>query len=151
MATYAGLTKVGTGAIYNQDFGHFFNLKINLNIATEMAAQTTPAANGYFTIADIIEMANWPARCVPLMGITEVISPSTAAATADIGFAGGQEIEAGFDCDATAGTITGDYYGEGAVAAGFIAGDTIDFEVLTANMADGNYNFFILGLDLLAQ
>ena len=86
-----------------------------------------------------------------LMCITEIVTASTAAATADIGFAGGQELEAGFDCDGTAGTVTFDLYAEGAFAAGFIAGDTIDFEVLTANLADGVYNIFIYGIDLGAQ
>jgi len=148
MATYTGTINVGATEISNLEFHRMFVMKMRLVIATEMAAQTTPAANGYFTIADVIKMATWPARCVPLLLMTEVVTPSTAAATADIGFAGGQELEAGFDCDAAAGTCTTDSCMDAAVASGFIDGDTVDFEVLTANMSDGDYRFYIVGFDM---
>lgn len=149
MTTYTASTHEGSTGIPFHEFRKMFCLEIDLNIATEVAAQVAAGvAITEFSVSDVLTLATWPARCVPLLIITEVVTASTAAATADIGFAGGQELEAGFDCDATAGTITTDTCMDAAVASGFVSGDTIDFEVLTAAMSDGVYKFHIIGVDL---
>ena len=148
MAAYTGM---GDGAteISHGDLKHFFRIKHRLTVATEMAAQTTPAANGYFTANDTIELFRWPANCLPLGLASKIITTCSVAATLDVGVtAGATELEDAIPLSAAAGVGLWKQYADATWHANFIAGTTIYGQFLTANPADGDVWLITLGVDM---
>lgn len=127
--------------------GGWFRLQHALNVTTAIANHATPTANGYFTVADVLQLIDFPAGCCFFWSIFRTVTAgTTAAATCDLGEAGGQEFDAGVALDATAGTVV-----VGIVAAGtednfHSAANTADLEVLTQNLLTGSYVWSICGV-----
>ena len=127
--------------------GGFFRLEHSLVVATAIAAHATPTANGYFTVADVLQLIDFPASCVFLFSIFRtVIAGTTAAATCDLGENGGQEFDAGVALDATAGTVVVGSVSDGNADNFYSAANTADLEVLTQNLLTGSYVWSIVGV-----
>ena len=150
MSTY-DFTK-GAGAVSELDFRRMFCIRVEFAVADIIASNATMTANGYITIADIIQLYDVPAEAVLLVSMAsfKILTAGTASATANIGIAGGSELFSAVALDATAGTIScvaddatwgTDNYG----AYEFESTDTIDFTVAGANLAAGKFLFMCPG------
>ena len=126
--------------------GGFFRLEHSLAVTTAIANHATPTANGYFTIADVLQLIDFPASCVFLFSIFRTVTAGTSSATADLGEAGGQEFDAGVALDATAGTVVVGSVGDSSADDFYSAANTADLEVLSANLAAGSYVWSIVGI-----
>lgn len=134
------------------DFGKFFLARIPIVVSEIIASDTTLAANGYITIADIIQLWDVPAGAVllPGLGSLKIVVAGTASATGDVGIAGSTEIFNAAALDSTAGTIHvvaddaswgTDNYG----SYSFATTDTIDFVPRAANLAAGSFLLLLPG------
>jgi hypothetical protein len=123
---------------------------IYLDVATIIATDTTMTANAYIAIDDVIQVMNWPKYYVPTHSYWETVTAGTASATGDLGLAGGQEIDAGVAMDATAGTVVAASVPDANIDDVHAGGDTLDWEILTANLATGTYRWH-LGFHYLRQ
>lgn len=122
-------------------------LSIELDFAAIIAANAALTAQTNIAANDILQILNWPARLLPLNCLTEVVTATTGAATADLGIAGGQEIEAAIDLDATAGSVVLQAVTDTTLFAG---GDTLDLEILTASIDDGKLRIHIQCMECFA-
>lgn len=115
-------------------------LSIELDFAAIIAANAALTTQTNIAVDDVIQIFNWPARLQPINCLTEVVTATTAAATADLGKAGGQEIEAAIDLDATAGSLVL----QAVTDTSFFTGaDTLDLEILGAAVSDGKLRIHI--------
>lgn len=147
MATYD--CTVGSAAIPWEKLanGGFFRLETPVVVATELAKHATPTANGYFTVADVLQLFDFPAGCVFLYSIFRtVVAGTTAAATCDLGENGGQEWDAGVALDATAGTVVVGVVPAASEDDFHSAANTGDLEVLTQNLLTGSYVWSMVGV-----
>lgn len=145
MATY-NYTK-GDGAISVLDVGKHFVARIPIVVTSIIASDATLTANAKITAADIIQLWDAPPKTVITHAVFEIVTPGTAAGTADIGLAGGQELFAGTALDAAAGTQTinlvGVSWGPDSVTGKvFTTTDTIDMQFV----ADETTGSFVLHL-----
>jgi len=148
MATF-NVTK-GGGVIEGLSWGAFKGsptISIELDFAAIIAANTALTAQTEIAADDVLQILNWPARLQPLNCLTEVVTPTTAAATADLGKAGGQEVEAAIDLDATAGSLV---LGAVTDTSFFTGADTLDLEVLAAAITDGKLRIHIQCMECYA-
>jgi hypothetical protein len=126
-------------------------VSIRLNVADIIAQDATMTANGYIAANDVIQIMNWPTRHVPTMCALETKTAGTASSTADIGIAGGQELGAAYALDATAGTLETNSVADGSIDDLFAGADTLDFEVLVANLLVGDYRVHLWVANLTAK
>ena len=121
-------------------------------VADIIAADPTMAANGYIAANDIIQLLHVPAGFVVDWAVLRIITPGTATVTAEIGLAGGAELigSTPVSLAAAAGTcyktVEADSYDLGHI---FTANDTIDMQVLIANLAVGEFELFVSGHQLV--
>lgn len=151
MATYDA-TK-GGGVVEGLGWSAFKGasvISIELDFAAIIAADAALTTQTNIATSDVLKILNWPARLLPVIVATEVVTPTTAAATADLGLAGGQEGEAAIDLDATAGSIVTQSIADTALDALFAGGDTLDLEILTAAVTDGKLRIHILCFECYA-
>lgn len=128
--------------------GGVFRIEKTIAVATELAKHATPTANGYFTIADVLQLIDFPASCVFLYSIFRTVTAgTTAAATCDLGENGGQEFDAGVALDATAGTVVVGSVSDANADNFYSAANTADLEVLTQNLLTGSYVWSLVGVD----
>jgi len=144
-----GGSATGT-AVQWRDIKNTFTVSIRFNVADIIASDTTMTAAGYIAANDVIQVMHWPARHVPTMSGWETITAGTASATVDIGLAGGQEIDAGVACDAAAGTLVYASVPDANIDDFFAGADTLDVEVLVANLLVGDYRLHVSGARLEA-
>jgi len=119
-------------------------ISIELDFAAIIAANAALTAQTEISIADVLQILNWPAKMIPVIVVTEIVTPTTAAATADLGFAGGQEFEAGIDLDAAAGTTVVGSMADANMDDLMAGGDTLDLEILDAAVTDGKLRIHIM-------
>ena len=137
-------------AVQWRDIKNTFNVSIRFNVADIIAADATMTANSYIAANDVIQVMHWPARHVPTMSFWETITAGTATSTVDIGLAGGQELDAGVALDAAAGTLVVGSVADGSIDDFFAGADTLDCEVLLANLLIGDYRLHVQGSRLEA-
>jgi len=149
MGTY-NLT-AGDTAISCMDFGRFFCAKISIKVSEIIAANATLTANAKITAADVIQLWDIPADTVLLVSMAtfKVVTPGTAAGTANIGIGGSNEFFPAIALDAAAGTLTSvakasgygvDNYG----AVPYATTDTIDM-TFVADETTGEFELYIPG------
>lgn len=149
MATYD--ETVGSGVIPwdKHADGGFFRLEHTLNTVAAIANHATPTTNTYFTDADILELIDVPAGCIFLYVVLRTITLCGAAATCDLGKAGGQELDAGVALNAAAGTVVVGVVPAGSEDDFYAAADTIDLEILGANLTvanAGSWELSVIGI-----
>jgi hypothetical protein len=129
---------------------NFVCYKKRLKAADIIAADTTMTANGKISAGDIVQAIDVPAGFLQLGSAFYTVTPEGAAETADIGIAGGDEIQDGVSTNNTAGqvalTLVGDDWGPDNVTGYFFAAnDTID--VTFVNDTDtGDWILFVWGV-----
>lgn len=150
MSTY-NCTK-GDTRVAAMDHGQLFVARIPIVVSEIIASNATLTANGYITIADIIQIWDVPAGAVllPGLGSLKIVVAGTTSATGDVGIAGSTEIFNAAALDSAAGTIhfvaddatwgTDNYGGYD-----FESTDTIDFVPRAANLAAGSFLLFLPG------
>jgi hypothetical protein len=151
MATY-DYTKGGTTKLSQTNYGKHFVAKIRVSVPDIIASDATLTAAGKIAAADIIQLIDWPINFVITHAAMKVITAGTAAATYDVGLAGGTELLAAQALDAVAGTVH-----MMAVAAGWgpdnytgwvlTTTDTIDMQFI-ADTVIGVYDLYIAGFEL---
>ncbi|MHC4417206.1 MAG: hypothetical protein ACYSU6_01325 [Planctomycetota bacterium] len=114
---------------------HGVVLKKRLKAADIIASDTTLTTNAKITANDIILAIRVPAGFVLTNAVSQVVTPEGGTLTVDIGLAGGQEIDAGVDWNAAAGTTVilgvADTWGaDNVMGYHFSAADTIDVQYL---------------------
>lgn len=150
MSTY-NFTK-GDTRVAAIDHGKNFVARIPIVVADIIASNATLTANGYITIADVIELWDIPAGAIllPCLGSFKIVVAGTASATGDVGIAGSTEMYNAAALDSAAGTIhivaknaawgTDNYGG-----VDFESTDTIDFVPRAANLAAGSFILLLPG------
>ncbi len=147
MSTY-DYTK-GAGAISNISVGKHFVEAIPIVVASIIASDATLTANAKITAADIIQLWDIPAKTVIKSLVFEIVVAGTAANTADIGLAGGQEAYAGVALDAAVGTLTANLvsvaWGPDNVAGLVVTTtDTLDIQFI-ADEVIGSFILYVEG------
>jgi hypothetical protein len=138
-----------------RDNGRFFVARIPIVVSEIIAAHAVLKAAGKIAAADVIQLWDIPANVSLLgsMATFKIISPGTAAGTANIGIAGSNELFAAIALDSAAlsritcvpknGGWGTDNYG----AVDFEATDTIDM-TFVADETIGSFVLYIPGYTL---
>jgi len=150
MGTY-NLTKGDTAIAALSYSQGMFCVRIPVVVSEIIAANATLLAAAKITAADVIQLWDIPAKTVLLVSMAtfRVITPGTAANTANIGLAGSNEMFAGIALDAAAETLTSvpknggwgtDNYG----AVPFKTTDTLDM-TFVADEVIGSFVIYVPG------
>jgi len=140
----------GGGVVEGVSFAAFKaspTISIELDFAAIIAANAALTLQTNIATADVLQILNWPARLQPINCLTEIVTASGQAATADLGKAGGQEIEAAIDLDAAAGSLVL----QAVTDTSFFTGaDTLDLEILDVAVTTGKLRIHIQCFDCYA-
>jgi len=151
MPTY-DYTKGGTTKLSHTWHGHHFVAKIPVSVADIIASDATLTAAAKIAAGDIIQLIDWPIRHVITHAALEVITPGTAAATYDVGLAGGTELLAAQALDAIAGTVhmmavNAAWGPDNYTGWVLTATDTLDMQFI-ADTLIGVYDLYVAGFEL---
>jgi len=130
----------------------FVRYKKTLKVADIIASNTTLTANGVIAAADVIQAIHVPAGFLCLGSAVKTVTAEGAALEADIGVAGGDELQDGLSLNGTAGAVTltlvGDDWGpDNLTGYYFSANDTIDFTFSSETDA-GEWILYVWGIML---
>lgn len=121
-----------------------------LKVSDIIASNATLTANAKITAGDIIQAIDIPDNFIFLGSAWYAITPEGAAGTADIGVAGGDEIQDGLSINEAAGDIlltlvTDDWGPDNVAGRAFEAGDTIDVNFVGDTDA-GDWMLYVWGI-----
>ena len=132
MPTYDLAGVAGAGAIPFDGPNKIWALQKTINVADVIASNAVLTAAAKITSGDILQLFDLPAFSVVLGSCIRVTTAEGSATTADLGIAGGDELQDGADVntgsDAMTLTLVGDDWGpDNVTGKAFTATDTIDF------------------------
>ena len=149
MPTYDETGSAVAGALPQSLFhqvGASAYLHRRMTVADIIANHEQTTADGYIAINDILQVIHVPAGFSLNYVVLRIITPGTASATMSVGLGAGAEGLAASALDAAAGTVYRTLEAQGwDLGKVFNANDTIDVQVLGANLAIGDFELFAVG------
>ena len=150
MATYNITDSVAGAMPSHLSMDKFVCYKVALDAATLIAGDATLTTNAKITAGDIFQVIDVPVGFVFLGSAFVTVTPEGAAETADIGIAGGDEIQDGVSTNNTAGLaaltlVTDDWGANNVMGYYFATADTIDVKFVN-DTTTGSWILYVWGV-----